>query len=49
MRMSRKKDGETIQTNTYILTFNTPQIPKELKIGYTIAKVETYSQSAQML
>ena len=42
MRMSRKKDVETIQTNAYILTFNTPKVPKELKIGYTIVKVETY-------
>ena len=40
--MSRKKDGQTIQTNIYISTFNTPKIPKELKISYTTAKVETY-------
>ena len=29
-------------TNTYILTFNSPIIPKEIKIGYTNEKIEQY-------
>ena len=40
--MRGEKAGETIQTNAYILTYNMPKIPKELKIGYTIIKVEAY-------
>ena len=28
--------------NTYILTFNHPKPPPEIKIGYTLAKVEKY-------
>ena len=30
----KKKPGETIHTNTYIMTFNTNKIFKEIKIGY---------------
>lgn len=29
-------------TNTYILNFNTPKPPTEIKIGYMIEKVEVY-------
>ena len=29
-----KKNEETIDTNTYIMTFNTLKILKEIKIGY---------------
>ena len=29
-------------TNTYILTFNSPTTPKEIKIGYINEKIETY-------
>ena len=29
-------------TNTYILTFNSPTIPKEIKIGYINEKIEQY-------
>lgn len=41
-RITIKRNGQNIQTNTYILTFDTPTIPKELKIGYLIEKVEQY-------
>ena len=41
-RITIKKEGRTIETNTYILTFNSPTIPKELKIGYNISKVELF-------
>ena len=37
--MSRKKDAETLQTNPYILTFNTPKIPKELKVETYISNL----------
>ena len=36
------KKKETIDTNTYIMTFNTDKIPKEIKIGYQKINVESY-------
>ena len=41
-RITIKKDGETINTNTYILNFSTPKPPTEISIGYMKIKVETY-------
>ncbi len=35
-----KKDGDEIQTNTYILTFSKPKIPKEVRIGFCLEKME---------
>ena len=32
--------NEIIQTHTYILTFEKPSIPKEIRIGYTTERVE---------
>ena len=29
-RISIRRNGKTIETNTYILTFNQPQVPKEI-------------------
>ena len=37
-----RRNDETIQTHTYILTFEKPSIPKEIRIGYTIERVEQY-------
>ena len=42
-----KKGGEKIWTNTYSLMFNQPQIPKEVKIGYCLEKVERYIWAPQ--
>lgn len=36
-----KKNGNTILTNTDIITFNTPKAPKEI-ISYSIEKVELF-------
>ena len=44
-RITIKKQNEIIETNTYILTFNNPKTPLEIKIGYTVVKVETYPKS----
>ena len=33
-RITIRKRGEKIETNTYIPTFNQPHISKEVKIGY---------------
>ena len=41
-RISIRKGEQRIQTNTYILTFDKPQTPKEVKIGYCLERVEQY-------
>ena len=41
-RISITKNGHTIQTNTYILTFDTPRPPKEIKAGYLNIPVTQY-------
>ena len=41
-RISIKKENQTILTNTYIMQFDRPTIPKEIKIGYNIEKVEPF-------
>ena len=41
-RITFRRNNETISTDTYILTFGKPQIPKELKVGYSIIKVNPY-------
>ena len=41
-RVSIKKEGKTIETNTYIKQFNTPKIPEKIKVGYTMENVEQY-------
>ena len=41
-QISIKRNNPIIPTNTYILNFNAPKPPTEIKIGYLITKVETY-------
>ena len=41
-RISIRKGEERIQTNTYILTFNQPYTPNELKISYCLERVGQY-------
>ena len=41
-RFRIKKDGNLIDTNTLLLTFNTTSLPKSLKIFYRIIPVEIY-------
>ena len=38
-----RKNDRLIDTNTYILTVNAPKPSRKLKIGYMIAKVDTYN------
>ena len=33
-RVTVKKDSEKVPTNTLFLTFNTPDLPKEITVGY---------------
>ena len=46
-KISIRKGEERIQTNTNILTFNKPQTPKEVKIGYCLERVEQYVPASQ--
>ena len=39
-RVTIRRNDETIRTHTYILTFEKPSIAKEIRIGYTIERVE---------
>ena len=41
-RFTIKKDGNLIETNTLLLTFNTSSLPKSLKMFYRIIPVEVY-------
>ena len=41
-RVTIHRNDETIQTHTYILTFEKLLIPKGIRIGYTIERVEQY-------
>ena len=41
-RFTIKKDGNLIETNTLLLTFNTTTLPKSLKEFYRIIPVEVY-------
>ena len=41
-RIYIRKGEQRIQTNTYILAFNKPRTPNEVKIGYCIEGVEQY-------
>ena len=41
-RISIRKETRTIDTNTYILTFNKPTTLTSIKIGYINTKIETY-------
>ena len=44
-RITIRKLNQTINTNTYILTFNNPKPSPEIKIGYMLVKVEKYIQN----
>ena len=41
-RMTVRKNGEVIPTSTIFLTFNSPDLPKEIKMGYLRVKVELF-------
>ena len=41
-RISIKKEGKVIPTNTFIVTFNRPTPPASLKVGYLNVKVDLY-------
>ena len=41
-RVTVKKKGKVIPTNTLFLTFNRPDMPKETKVGYLKVKVDLF-------
>ena len=41
-RITVRRDGETKLTNTYVLTFNSPNLPSVVKIGFMQVKVDVY-------
>ena len=41
-RVTVKKEGKVIPTNTLFLTFNRPDMPKELRVGYLKVKVDLF-------
>ena len=41
-RVTMKKEGKLIETNTYIMTFDQPKIPEKIKVGCTMERVEQF-------
>ena len=41
-RITVRRDGETKLTNTYVVTFNSPNLPTVVKIGFMQVKVDVY-------
>ena len=44
-QMTTRRDGRVIETATYVLTFDRPTPPTELKCAYQVVKVEAYIPS----
>ena len=41
-RVTVTKNGEVISTSTLFLTFNSPDLPREIKLGYLRVKVDMF-------
>ena len=41
-RVTVKKGGEVIPTNTFFITFNSPELRTEIKVGYLGIKVDLF-------
>ena len=41
-RVTLKKEGKVIPTNTLFLTFGSPKLPKEITVGYLKVKVALF-------
>ena len=44
-RFKIKKDGNLVETNTLLLTFDRVNVPKSLKIFYRVVQVDVYIQN----
>ena len=47
--VSVRKNGVLKSTNTYVLTFNTPILPKKIKVAFLSVRRGLYSKSSKML
>ena len=41
-RMKRRKDGQLVPSDSYILTINSPNIPPQIKVGFLIRDTKNY-------
>ena len=46
-RMKRRKDGQLVPSDSYILTINNPNIPLEIKVGFLIRDTKVYIPNPQ--
>ena len=46
-RMKRRKDGQLVPSDSYILTINSPNIPPQIKVGFLIRNTEVYIPNPQ--
>jgi hypothetical protein len=44
-RFTRKRGNDITPTNTYLVTFNTPNLPREIKLGYLNCKLKPFIPS----
>ena len=40
-----KREGKEIKTHTFLLTFNTPNVPRKIKVGYVNQNIDLYYPS----
>ena len=46
-RMKRRKDGQLVPSDSYILTMNSPNIPPQIKVGFLIRNTKVYIPNPQ--
>ena len=46
-RMKRRKDGQLVPSDSYILTINSPNIPPQIKVGFLIRDTKVYIPNPQ--
>ena len=46
-RMKRRKDGQLVPSDSYILTINSPNIPPQIKVGFLIRNTKVYIPNPQ--
>ena len=46
-RMKRRKDGQLVPSDSYMLTINSPNIPLQIKVGFLIRNTKVYIPNPQ--
>ena len=46
-RMKRRKDGQLVPSDSYILTINSPNMPPQIKVGFLIRDTKVYIPNPQ--